>query len=84
MFEPVLSWINSYVETPNPKTEFHFDLNYFNTSSAKQLFKIITSLTVLEDKAIIYWHYEKLDEDMLASGERFEKITSVPFRYVAS
>ena len=85
-YEPVLAWLNRYAESPSPHFDFHFKLQYFNTSSAKQVFRIISTLeNFLErSKVTIKWHYDKEDEDMQASGDRFAKMTTVPFEFVVN
>ena len=84
-YAPVLDWINKYALTPNSGTNFHFKFQYYNTASAKQIFRIISALedVAKKSKVIIHWHHDKEDTDMLASGERFSKMTTVPFEFIA-
>ena len=81
---PVLDWLNKYGEAPNSGTNFHFKFQYYNTASAKQIFRIISSLEDIakKSKVKIYWQYDVEDTDMLASGERFSKMTTVPFEFI--
>ena|ERR1051326_3387608 len=83
-YTPVLNWINSYSQSPNSGTNFHFKFQYYNTASAKQIFRIISALEEVskKSKVKIHWHYEAEDTDMLASGERFSKMSTVPFEFV--
>lgn len=80
-FEPILEWMKSYSESPNSKTDFNFKLEYFNTASAKQILKILNLLQQLSSKSEVqvFWHYEKIDRDMRASGERYAKLVNLKF-----
>jgi hypothetical protein len=83
-YAPVLAWLSGYEKLPNPATEFHFNFQYYNTASAKQIFRIVSALenVALKSKTVIHWHHDAEDEDMLASGERFSKMSTVPFKFV--
>ena len=77
-YSPVLEWLAGYSFSPNPATEFRFNLEYFNTASAKQLFKILILLQELSSKSNVKvtWCHHSDDADMLAAGERFSKLVS--------
>jgi hypothetical protein len=81
-YAPVLEWMMNYANHPNEQTEFVFNLEYFNTSSAKQLFKLLNILEQISKrkKAWVLWRYDKGDQDMLASGERYSRLTELKFK----
>ena len=83
-FSPIIEWIKNYSKTPNSTSNFNFKLEYFNTSSSKQIFKILVLLEELSKKneVIISWHYNKEDSDMLSSGERYSKLLQLKFNMV--
>lgn len=83
-YNPIIEWLNNYSQTPLAKTEFHFNLEYFNTASAKQVFKIANILSAISKHhtVVVKWHYDEGDKDMLASGERFSKLCNIPFELV--
>jgi hypothetical protein len=83
-FSSTIEWIKSYVKEPNLSTHFNFKLEYFNTSSSKQIFKILLLLEELSKKneVIISWHYSKEDSDMRSSGERYSKLLQFHFNMV--
>lgn len=85
-YTPVLNWLNGYAQTPNSGTNFHFKFQYYNTASAKQIFRLISALEEVskKSKVKIYWHHDAGDTDMLASGERFSKMSTVPFEFVSN
>ncbi len=83
-YNPIVEWLMDYSKSPLESTEFHFKLEYFNTASAKQIFKIANILSaVSKSKSVnIKWHYDNGDKDMLSSGERFSKLCGIPFELV--
>jgi len=83
-YAPVLKWLSDYVKSPATSTTLHFDLEYFNTASAKQIYKTVSLLADLakKHKVIIKWHYDKGDKDMRSSGVRFAKLCGIPFELV--
>jgi len=84
-YEPLLQWLDQYSTNPVDVTIVNFKLEYFNTSSAKQLAKILLLLekmSVKGHKVVINWHYQKEDTDMYASGNRFSKLISLNFSFI--
>ncbi len=83
-YAPVLAWLSAYLKSPNQQMEFHFNFQYYNTASAKQIFRIISLLEEIstKSKTVIHWHHDAEDEDMLSSGDRFSKMSTVPFKFV--
>ena len=81
-YNPIYNWIKNYVKAPKPITEFHFNLEYFNSTSLKQLIKILFTLEEITNTGKIIkviWHYNNNDELMLAKGEEIQSIVKVPF-----
>lgn len=83
-FSPVLEWVKNYSKSPNATTQFNFKLEYYNTASSKQLFKLFVLLHELSQKneVVINWYYSKADTDMMSSGERYSKLLNFPFNMV--
>lgn len=75
-YQPVLEWLHAYVNHNAKETIAEFKLEYFNTASSKQLFKIISLLKELSKTHTvkIKWYFDKGDKDMQLSGERFAKL----------
>lgn len=83
-YQPVFDWLQNYLQEPNPSTTFEFQLEYFNTASAKQLAKVLLFLEKLSSKSdvIVKWYYKSDDVDMLASGQRYAKLINVKFEVI--
>ena len=85
-YNPVLNWLEEYIENPKEKTEFNFKLVYFNTASSKLLLDILMKLESLHEngnEVLVKWHYPEDDEDMEEAGEEFSDIVDVPFEQIS-
>lgn len=81
-FKPVIDWMNEYSESPNGKTELEVYLEYFNSSSVKQIFKLLSKIDGIFDKgydAKIVWCHKRKDELMKEKGSEFESFLDLPF-----
>ncbi len=85
-YSPVFSWLKEYKSQPNPKTELHMNLVYFNSASSKIILDILNVFEEIKFKGFeveIFWHYMQMDDDMLAAGEEYESMINVPFNLVS-
>lgn len=80
-YNPLLDWLNDFTINPTPKVDFNFNLEYINTSSSKQIMKLLLVLEILKDNTdlTIKWHYSEDDSDMKVIGERFKKLLTAKF-----
>ena len=84
-YKPILEWIDAYAQSPNPKTEFKFELEYFNTSSSKNILELLKKLESIFNSGNdvhITWYYDEDDEDMEETGEDYKALLSVPLELV--
>jgi hypothetical protein len=84
-YKPLVDWLDSYKETPLPKTVVNIRLEYFNTSSSKcilDVFKKLETIHKAKNAVEVNWYYEEDDEDMLEAGEDYESIIRVPFKMI--
>ena len=84
-FEPVLNWLDEYVQNPNHKTVLDFKLKYFNTSTSGLIMVMLTKLgKIINDgkEVLVRWYYEKRDEAMLEGGEYYKDLTNVPIELI--
>ncbi|HON51740.1 MAG TPA: DUF1987 domain-containing protein [Bacteroidales bacterium] len=90
-YVPILHSLSKELQTivessDKQKYSFHFQLEYFNSSSAKFISDIIKIIKQYVDQglqATIYWHYDKDDEEMKESGDDFSSISNISFEYIA-
>jgi len=77
-YRPVIKWMTEYAESPNPKTELVFKMEYMNTASSKVLFDLFSIVQNI-DGAKIIWCFQDEDEDMEETGEEFSSLVKIPF-----
>ena len=80
-YSPVLDWLDSYSESPNPKTIVKFNLVYFNTASSKLILDILFKLEEFFENGqdiAVEWHYQEEDEDMEEAGEEYADLVEMP------
>lgn len=92
---PLLEWLENYTaemaagktEDKNRVREFHFNFEYFNSTSAKYILDLFKTLSNLHAEGIntgIFWHYEEDDEDMLEVGKEMSRMSKLTFEYIKS
>ena len=83
-YAPIIEWFNEYSKNPNSETIVDIKLEYFNTSSAKQIAKILLILQKLAENnnVLIKWYYSASDSDMHSSGVRYSKLVKVKFEFI--
>jgi len=90
---PVLEWLENYTsevasqdkEHKSRAHEFHFNFEYFNSTSAKYILDLFKTLSNLHSEGInvlVYWHYEEDDEDMLEVGKEMSRMSKLTFDYI--
>ena len=67
VYEPLLQWIEKYLEAPRPTTNLRLNLEYFNTATSIWLAKIVKSLCGIdkEDHSVfihLYFDLEDFDD----------------------
>ena len=80
-YKPILNWITNYVNLKPQKTNISFDLDYFNTASAKAIFSILRKLETLHkenENTEAIWYYDVEDEDLKDVGIEFKNIFKFP------
>jgi hypothetical protein len=83
-YKPVLDWIREYIPTAAEKTILRVELEYFNSSSVKQLLSILIKLEdlrVMGKEVEVVWVYNQDDELMEMKGRELESIVELPFRF---
>lgn len=94
-YYPVLEWISRFSDelensasrytSDNPLT-LNLCFTYFNSSSAKFLFDILSSFNEIHLSGIpvqINWMYTEEDEDVYEAGKELSKMLEMPFEYIA-
>lgn len=80
-FKPLLDWTKDFTAT---EIRVDIKLEYFNTSSSKFILEMLRLLENNPDNnnILVNWFYEEGDLDVLESGQYFESIIGIPFKYI--
>ena len=80
---PIYKWLEEYVKSPLDFTDFIIDLEYFNSSSARQIMEIIMLLEKINEntdkKVKISWMYEEGDEMSKERGDEIKLVSKLDF-----
>lgn len=82
-YEPILHWIDDFLESKVLPVSIAVDLKYINTSSTKLILIIIKKINTLAKSTIkVAWLYEIDDEDMYETGVDIEKLSDMKFEFI--
>jgi hypothetical protein len=72
-YQPVLSWLENYFQSPQKKTTVQMEIIYFNSSSSKFFFDMFDLLEEYSSDSdiTIYWIYDMENESAMEAGEEF-------------
>ncbi len=85
-YEPLLELIDFYLESPQQKTELHFQISYFNTSSSKILLQLLQKFDVLFEKGLLinaFWYYDDEDQEIYEAGQTYRSSIKIPLHIKA-
>lgn len=82
-YSPIIAWMTAYVKQPNKNSELIIALEYFNSSSVKQVLNLISLFEEIiksGNSAKIIWCYAEGDDLMEIKGLEFKSmVMSLPF-----
>lgn len=82
-YGPIQNWFSEYCANPNQETQIHFNLEYFNSSTARIIVKILIGVESLVSSGAsdvhISWHYRENDEVMQDRGMELKSVLNIPF-----
>lgn len=81
-YQHIINWFREYAKNPKPGGKLKVVLEYFNTSSSKNLLEIFKLMKDAGEDNSIEWHYDWEDEDMQEAGEDFIFIIGDTIRLV--
>jgi len=88
----IMDWLKDYSQhLSNNRDEkepvvFSFDLEYFNSSSARYLLDFCKQIAQVQTKGkdvMVKWHYEDDDMDMLEVGREMSRMAKLPFEFIS-
>ena len=75
-YKVVTDWLSGYLESDFTKFSFDCDLEYFNSSTSKLLYNMLTDMdeAALDGKDIVVnWYADKDNDIIIESGEDFQE-----------
>ncbi len=82
-YSPILNWMTAYIKEPNKTSELIITLDYFNSSSVKQVLSLISLFEEIiksGNEAKIIWCYSEGDDLMEIKGLEFKSmVINIPF-----
>lgn len=81
-YKPILEWVTAYLASAPARTTMKIELEYFNSSSVKQVLAILIRLEELRmagKEVEVVWSYNQDDELMEMKGRELESIVELPF-----
>jgi len=87
----IMDWLKDYshhlinTRDDSDPVVFNFDLEYFNSSSAKYLLDFCKEIANVQSKrkdVMVKWHYEDDDMDMLEVGREMSRMAKFPFEFI--
>ena len=82
-FSPCHHWISEFISKNNSFLLFEIELNYFNSSAAKQLLKMLMIVDDSEIEGKVIWMYPKENDVLLERGQELEIMLDFPFEFQA-
>ena len=81
VYNPIIEWLKSYLESPAPVTNVDFKFAYFNTASARKIYEVLAVLDEINDsgksEVKINWFYDEPDIDMKMAGEEYDELIGI-------
>ncbi len=85
-YDPVLSWLDKCIKTPNKKTEFIFQMKMISSSSSKIFFDIFNKIDTLNEntnsEVKVTWLYSIYDDEIREIGIDYRDSMNVSFEIV--
>jgi hypothetical protein len=84
-YDPVLAWMDEYIQSPKEETIFNVKLEYCNSASTRYLMDIFERLERIfkeGKKVTVNWYYEEDDEDMLDLGQSYSVPLTIPINMI--
>lgn len=84
-YKPLLDWVRGYILQAPMQTRLSLELEYFNSSSVKQVLSMLILLEGLVEagkEVEVVWMYNEDDELMEMKGRELASIVELPFRLV--
>ncbi len=80
-YNPIHTWVNALIDSSVTEIRVKVKLVYFNSSSAKQLLKLLLAIDESGKKAKVIWSSPAGNDMLQERGKEFEIMLDLPFEY---
>ncbi len=80
-YKEAQDWLANFLNEINTSITVTMDLSYFNSSSAKQLLKMLMSIDANNAGGKVIWIYPASNDILLERGQELEIMLDLPFDY---
>jgi hypothetical protein len=80
-YKEMHNWLFDYLKEVNTSVCVKLDLSYFNSSSAKQLLKLLMSIDEANIGGKVIWIYPENNDTLLERGQELEIMLDLPFEF---
>ncbi len=80
-YKEMHEWLVNYLQDVNTSITVVLELSYFNSSSAKQLLKLLMSIDEGSVGGKVIWIYPINNDTLLERGQELEIMLDLPFEY---
>lgn len=81
-YKEIVDWVNNFISQKSQALTVKIKLSYFNSSSAKQLLKILMLVDDSPASGKVKWFYPKGNDILLERGQELEIMLGLPFEYI--
>jgi hypothetical protein len=84
-YQPILRWIDMRMSAGAKNLDLDFDLDFFDTQSAKMILEVMRKARELKTSGVIVtyrWHYAVDDHEMHEAGQDYESIIMHDFIFL--
>jgi hypothetical protein len=82
VYEPLLLWINEYVDTPLQTTNFRLNLEYYNTATSIWIAKLVRGLSKISRADSVLFIHVYFDQDDFGSMD-IEELKDMVFSLIS-
>lgn len=85
-YEPILNWLDRYIQNPHRKNVFNFRMKMISSSSSKIFFDILNKIDQIFEKenfiVKVNWYYNVYDDEIREIGLDYKDSLSAPFEII--
>jgi len=81
-YSPIRDWFKEYCANPNEKTIIEIRMDYFNSSTFKELIDIFKLLKTIKEQGLQVKWYTYDDDDIIEETEKITEISGVEIELV--